>query len=53
MIHALLVLALILLVVWFLFQSAGAIVNLLWVVIIALVIIWLVGVVRGGRSSAS
>ena len=47
MIHALLVLALILLVVWFLFHAAGGLVNLIWLVIIVLVVIWLFGLLRG------
>jgi hypothetical protein len=50
MIHALLVLALILLVVWFLFHAAGGLVNLIWLVIIVLVVIWLFGLLRGRAS---
>ena len=51
MIHALLVIAAILLVLWFLFHAAGAMVNLIWLAIIVLVLFWLFGMIRG-RSSA-
>lgn len=44
MIHALLVLAVILFVIWLLFHALGAIVHLLWILIIAAVIIWAVRV---------
>ena len=47
MIHALLVIAAILLVLWFLFHATGALVNLIWLAIIVLVILWLIGMVRG------
>ncbi|HVC76250.1 MAG TPA: hypothetical protein VND96_07015 [Candidatus Micrarchaeaceae archaeon] len=50
MIHLLIVAAVILFVLWLLFHAAGAIVNLLWIVIIVLAIIWLVGLVRGRRA---
>jgi len=49
-IHLLIVAAVILFVLWLLFHAAGAIVNLLWIVIIVLAIIWLVGLVRGRRA---
>jgi hypothetical protein len=51
-IHALLVLALIFLVLWFVFQGAGAAINLLWLVIVALVVLWLVGFLRSRRSTS-
>ena len=50
MIHLLIVAAVILFVLWLLFHAAGAIVNLLWIVIVVLAIIWLVGLVRGRRA---
>jgi hypothetical protein len=46
-IHALLVLALILLVLWFLFHASGAIVNLLWIAILVAAVLWLFGLFRG------
>ena len=47
MIHALLVLALILFVLWFLLHASGAIVNLLWIAIIVAAVLWLFGLLRG------
>ena len=47
MIHALLVIAVILFVLWLIFHATGALVNLIWLVIIVLVILWLFGFVRG------
>jgi hypothetical protein len=47
LIHALLVIAVILFVIWLLFHAASALVNLIWLAIIVLVVIWLVGFVRG------
>jgi hypothetical protein len=47
MIHALLVVALVLFVLWLLFHAAGALVNLIWLAIIVLVVLWLFGFVRG------
>jgi hypothetical protein len=46
----LLVAAVILFILWLLFHAAGAIVNLLWIVIVVLAIIWLWGLVRGRRA---
>lgn len=51
MIHALLVLALVLLVLWFLFHGAAALMNLIWIGIVVLVVLWLIGFMRG-RSAA-
>ncbi|HSP08795.1 MAG TPA: hypothetical protein VLU92_04280 [Candidatus Dormibacteraeota bacterium] len=51
MIHALLVVALILAVLWFLFHTSIAIMNLIWIVVAILVVLWLVGLLRG-RSTA-
>jgi hypothetical protein len=50
MIHALLVIAVILFVLWLLFNSTGGLINLIWIAIIVLVVLWLFGFVRG-RSS--
>ena len=50
MIHLLIVAAVILFVLWLLFHAAGAIVNLIWIAIIVLAIIWLVGLFRGRRA---
>ncbi len=50
MIHLLIVAALILFVLWLLFHAAGALVNLLWIVIVILAVIWLVGLVRSRRT---
>jgi hypothetical protein len=47
MIHALLVLAVVLFVLWLLFHAAGGLVNLIWIAIIVLVVLWLFGFVRG------
>jgi hypothetical protein len=49
-IHALLVLAAILFILWLLFHATGAIVNLLWIVIIAAVVLWLLGFMRRGTT---
>jgi hypothetical protein len=46
MIHALLVLAVILFVLWLLFHAAGGLVNLIWLAIVVLVVLWLFGFVR-------
>jgi hypothetical protein len=46
-IHALLVIAVILFVLWLLFHAAGGLVNLIWIAIIVLVVLWLFGFVRG------
>jgi hypothetical protein len=46
----LIVAAIILFVLWLLFHAAGAIVNLIWIAIIVLAIIWLVGLFRGRRA---
>jgi hypothetical protein len=52
MIHALLVLAVVLFVLWLLFHAAGALVNLLWIAILIAVALWLLGFVfnRGGTT---
>ena len=48
MIHALLVLAVVLLVVWVLFHAAGAAINLLLLAALVFAVIWLVGFMRRG-----
>jgi VIT1/CCC1 family predicted Fe2+/Mn2+ transporter len=40
----------ILFVLWLLFNSTGGLINLIWIAIIVLVVLWLFGFVRG-RSS--
>lgn len=45
-IHALLVVAFILFVLWLLFHATGGLINLIWLVIIVLVGLWLFGLVR-------
>jgi len=47
LIHALLVIAAILLVLWFLFHATGAMVNLIWIAIALLVLFWIIGMFRG------
>jgi hypothetical protein len=51
MIHALLVIAVVLFVLWLVFHAAGVLVNLIWLVIIVLVGLWLFGYVRGRSKS--
>jgi hypothetical protein len=51
MIHALLVVAVVLFVLWLLFHAAGGLINLLWLVIIVLLAVWLFGLVRGRSTS--
>jgi hypothetical protein len=46
MIHSLLVVAVILFVLWLVFHAAGGLVNLIWLAIIVLVVLWLFGFVR-------
>jgi hypothetical protein len=50
MIHMLLVVAVILFVIWLLFHAAAAVINLIWIAIIVLAVIWIVGQVRGRRA---
>jgi hypothetical protein len=51
MIHLLLVIAAVLFVLWLLFHAAGALVNLIWLAIIVLVVIWLIGLARGRTTT--
>ena len=49
MIHALLVLAAVLFVLWLLFHAAGGLINLIWLLIIIAVALWVLGFFfRGG-----
>jgi hypothetical protein len=51
LIHALLVIAAVLVVLWFLFHATGAIMNLIWIIVAILVVLWIVGLLRG-RTAA-
>ena len=51
MIHLLLVLAVIFFIAWLVLHAAGGLVNLLWIVIIAAVVLWLLGFLRRGSST--
>ena len=51
MIHALLVLAAILFVLWLLFHATGVLINLLWIAIVVAIALWVIGAFfRGARS---
>ncbi|HEY8885631.1 MAG TPA: hypothetical protein VIO35_09990 [Chloroflexota bacterium] len=50
MIHLLIVVAVILFVLWLLFHATAALVNLLWIAIVVLAVIWVVGLVRSRRT---
>jgi len=50
-IHALLVIAAVLFVLWLLFHAAGAMVNLIWIAIALLVVFWIVGLLRGRSTT--
>jgi hypothetical protein len=45
----LIVAAVVLFVLWLLFHATGALVNLLWIGIVILAILWLVGLFSGRR----
>jgi hypothetical protein len=47
MIHLLLVAAVVLFVLWLLFNASGGLINLIWLVIVVLIVLWLVGFLRG------
>jgi hypothetical protein len=51
MIHMLIVAAVILFVLWLLFHATSALINLLWIGIVVLAVIWLVGLLRGRRTT--
>jgi hypothetical protein len=48
----LVVAAVILFVLWLLFHATGALVNLLWIGIVVLAVLWLLGVFRGRRATS-
>jgi hypothetical protein len=50
-IHMLIVAAVLLFVLWLLFHATGALVNLLWIGIVILAILWLVGLFRGRTTT--
>lgn len=50
MIYALVVLAVVLFVLWLLLHAAGSLINLLWIVMIALIGLWLFGFERKTSS---
>lgn len=50
MIHALLVLAVIVFLIWLLAHAAGALLNLLWIVIVVSLVIWGARMVLRGRA---
>jgi len=51
LIHTLLVIAIILAVLWFLFHASIAVMNLIWIVVAVLIVLWLVGFMRGRSST--
>ena len=53
MIHSLLVLAVVLFILWLLFHGVGMVMNLLWIVILAVVVLWLLGFLRGRRGTTT
>lgn len=50
MIHLLIVAAVVLFIIWLLFHAAAGLLNLIWIVIIILAVIWLVGLFRGRKA---
>jgi hypothetical protein len=51
MIHALLVVAVVLFVLWLLFHATGMLINLLWIAIVVALVLWVLGFLfRGGRN---
>ncbi len=49
--HMLLVLAVVLFVLWLLFHASVALINLLWIAIVILAVLWLIGLLRGRRTT--
>jgi hypothetical protein len=45
------VIAIILAVLWFLFHTSVAIMNLIWIVVAILLVLWLVGFLRGRSTT--
>lgn len=51
MIHALLVVAVVLFVLWLLLHATGTLINLLWIGIVVALVLWVIGFFfRGGRK---
>ena len=53
MIHLLAVVAVVLLAMWLLFHATASLINLLWIGIVILAVLWLVGMLRSGRAGSS
>jgi hypothetical protein len=51
LIHALLVLAVILFVIWLIFHAIGGLIHLIWLGIIVLALLWLIGLIRGRSAT--
>jgi hypothetical protein len=51
MIHALLVLAVVLFLIWVFFHATVAAMNLIWIAIVVLIALWLLGFFRRGAST--
>lgn len=51
MIHTLLVLAVILFLLWFFFHATVSLMNLIWLAIVVLVVLWLIGLIRGRSTT--
>ena len=51
MIHLLLGVAVVLFIIWLVFHAVGAIIHLLWLIILIALALWVLGLVRG-RSRA-
>ncbi len=47
----LLVLAVVLFVLWLLFHATVGLINLLWIAIVILAVLWLIGLLRGRRTT--
>lgn len=51
MVHALLVLAAVLFVIWLFFHAAGDLMNLIWILILIAIALWVFGFFFRGRST--
>lgn len=47
MIHTLLVVAAVLVVLWLLFHATVGLMNLIWIAVVVLIVLWLIGLMRG------
>jgi hypothetical protein len=47
----LLVLAVVLFVLWLLFHATVGLINLLWIAIVVLAVLWLIGLLRGRSTT--